>query len=427
MNVRKTWLSAMATVAVATLALTGCSGGGSEPADENSLEMWHNSTTGDGKAYWDEVAAAFEAETGVKVTMTSVQNEDMDGKLQTASNSGDMPDIFMARGGGKLADFVDAGVVKDITGLISDDAKTAYGDAAFSAFTVEGATYGMPVAVLPQGMFYSEDLFADAGITEEPATIDELNDAVAKLKDSGVEPIALGAKAAWPAAHWYYGFALRACSEEVLQNIAVDQDFSDPCWLQAGQDLVDFAATEPFNNGFLTTDAQEGAGSSAGLIANHKAGMELMGGWNAGVIGSLTPDGQPLADLGWFPLPATDGGAADPTAMMGGVDGYACSADSPSTCEDFLNFFAQAEWQEKYADAFDAIPASKEAQSAVTDPALQEMMAAYNEASYIVLWLDTLLGQNVGNALNAAVVETLAGSGTAESIVDAATQAAARG
>jgi multiple sugar transport system substrate-binding protein/raffinose/stachyose/melibiose transport system substrate-binding protein len=152
-----------------------------------------------------------------------------------------------------------------------------------------------------------------------------------------------------------------------------------------------------------------------------------MGGWNAGVIGSLTPDGQPLADLGWFPLPATDGGAGDPTAMMGGVDGYACSADSPSTCEDFLNFFAQAEWQEKYADAFDAIPASKDAQSAVTDPALQEMMAAYNEAGYIVLWLDTLLGQNVGNALNAAVVETLAGSGTAESIVDAATQAAARG
>jgi multiple sugar transport system substrate-binding protein/raffinose/stachyose/melibiose transport system substrate-binding protein len=219
MNVRKTWLAAMAVASVATLALTGCSGGG-EPADENALEMWHNSTTGDGKAYWDEVAAAFEAETGVKVTMTSIQNEDMDGKLQTASNSGDMPDIFMARGGGKLADFVDAGVVKDLTDLISDDAHAAYGDAAFSAFTVEGATYGMPVAVLPQGMFYSEDLFADAGITAEPETMDELDDAVAKLKASGVEPIALGAKAAWPAAHWYYGFALRACAEDVLQNIS---------------------------------------------------------------------------------------------------------------------------------------------------------------------------------------------------------------
>jgi len=426
MNARKTWLAALATASVAAIALTGCAGG-SKPADENSLEMWHNSTTGPGKAYWDEVAAAYEEETGVTVTMVSVQNEDMDGKLQTASNSGDMPDVFMSRGGGKLADFVDAGVVKDLTDLISDEAHTAFGDAAFAALQVEGKTYGMPVAVLPQGMFYSQDLFDEAGIAEEPATMDDLNDAVSKLKDAGISPIALGAKAAWPAAHWYYGFALRACSEDTMQNISVTHDFSDPCWLEAGEELVNFAATEPFNEGFLTTDAQEGAGSSAGLLANHKAGMELMGGWNAGVIADLTPDGEPLADLGWFPLPAVDGGAGDPSAMMGGVDGYSCSADSSSACEDFLDFIAKAEWQEKYAEAYNAIPASKEAQAAVTDPLLQEMMAAYNDAGYMVQWLDTLLGQNVGNALNAAVVETLAGSGDAQSIVDAAEQAAARG
>ena len=65
----------------------------------------------------------------------------------------------------------------------------------------------------------------------------------------------------------------------------------------------DFAATEPFNEGFLTTSAQQGAGSSAGLLANHKAAMELMGAWDPGVIASLTPDEKPLADLGWFPFP----------------------------------------------------------------------------------------------------------------------------
>ena len=35
------------------------------------------------------------------------------------------------------------------------------------------------------------------------------------------------------------------------------------------------------------------------------------------------------------------------------------------------------------------------------------------------LWLDTLFGQNVGNALNAEVVQMFAGSGTPEGIVDA--------
>lgn len=75
----------------------------------------------------------------------------------------------------------------------------------------------MPVAVLPGGIWYSQDLFAEAGIDEVPTTIDELNDAVEALKGTGVAPIALGAKDAWPAAHWYYHFALRACSPETLE------------------------------------------------------------------------------------------------------------------------------------------------------------------------------------------------------------------
>src|SRR5690606_5492650 len=187
-----------------------------------------------------------------------------------------------------LADIVSAGKVKDLTDLVADDVKTAFGEAPFAAFTVDGKIYGVPSAVLPGGLFYSQDLFDAAGISETPTTMDELSDAVDKLKDTGVEPIALGAKAAWPAAHWYYFFALRACDQDLIGNLATEADFSNECWLTAAENLADFAGTEPFNKGFLTTDAQEGANSSAGLVANHKAAMELMGAWNVGVIASLT-------------------------------------------------------------------------------------------------------------------------------------------
>jgi multiple sugar transport system substrate-binding protein/raffinose/stachyose/melibiose transport system substrate-binding protein len=432
MSVRKAWATAAAVAAVASLALTGCAaGGGGGNGGEGeavTLDMWHNSTTGPGKEFWDEAAAAYSEENpDVTIKVTSVQNEDMDGKLQTAVNSGDMPDIFMARGGGKLADIVAAGKVKDLTDLIDDDVKTAFGDAPFSAFTVDGKVYGMPTSVLPGGIFYSKDLFEQAGITAEPTTMDELDDAVAKLKDAGIQPIALGAKAAWPAAHWYYFFALRSCSQETIEALTTDPDFTDPCWLDAAENLEEFAGTEPFHEGFLTTDPQEGASSSAGLIANHQAGMELMGAWNVGVIASLTPDAKPLPDLGWFPFPAVDGGEGDPTAMMGGVDGYACSNDSPEACEDFLNFVSQQEWQEKYAVAFQTIPANQDALGAVTDPALQPLMEAYGKAAYVSLWLDTALGQNVGNALNTGVVDMLAGKGDAQKIVDGVVTAAERG
>ncbi|WP_298462349.1 ABC transporter substrate-binding protein [uncultured Cellulomonas sp.] len=431
---RKTRGAAIAAfgMSVAMLA-AGCSGGGdtgnaAEEGGDVTLTMWHNSTTGPGKEYWDNTAAAFEAENpGVTIDIQSVQNEDMDGKLQTALNSGDSPDIFMARGGGKLADIVEAGQVMDLTDLITDETRAAVGDGVLQAFSVDGKVYGMPTAVLPGGFYYTQEVFDKAGIESTPETMDELVAATEALKGAGIAPVALGAKDAWPAAHWYYFFAIRECSEEVVSTIADTLDFSDDCWLRAGQDLEEFAATDPFNEGFLTTPAQQAANSSAGLIANKQAGMELMGAWNPGVIADLTPDKQPLADLGWFQFPSVEGGEGDPDAMMGGVDGYSCHVDSPAECADFLNFFMQQEYQEGYAEAFVTLPASQEAQAVVTTPALQEILAAYNEAPYVTVWLDTLFGQNVGNALNGAVVEMLAGDGDAESIVQTLSDAAARG
>ena len=43
------------------------------------------------------------------------------------------------------------------------------------------------------------------------------------------------------------------------------------------------------------------------------------------------------------------------------------------------------------------------------------------------MWLDTLLGQNVGNALNVGVVDLLAGEGDAQGIVDAVEDAIKKG
>ena len=254
-----------------------------------------------------------------------------------------------------------------------------------------------------------------------------MNAAVAKLRSAGVSPIALGGKDAWPAAHWYYFFALRECPQAALQAGGDEVSFNDPCWNKAGEDLKAFADTKPFNDGFLTTSAQQGAGSSAGLVANHKAGMELMGAWDPGVIASLTPDEKPLEDLGFFPFPAVSGGQGAPGAIMGGTDGYSCAKDAPQECTDFLNYALTTQVQEGYYKAFKALPVNKEAQGAVTEDYLKTVLDAYGKAPYVVQWLDTTYGQNVGNALNVGVVDLLAGKGDATGIVKAANDAAAKG
>ncbi|MPY10394.1 ABC transporter substrate-binding protein [Arthrobacter bussei] len=429
-NMRKLLtVGAVSALALGGLSACGSGDGAAEDGGDVTMTFWHNSTTGAGKAYWEETAAAFEeANPGVTIEIQSIQNEEMDGKLQTALNSGDAPDIFMARGGGKLADVVAAGQAMDITDSIDDATKAAVPESVLNAFAVDGKIYGMPTALLPGGIYYSQDLLTEAGVEGTPTTIDELGSAVDGLKGAGIDPIAVGAKDAWPAAHWYYFFAVRACSQDAINTAADTMEFDDPCWLEAGDNLQAFVDTEPFNNGFLTTSAQQGAGSSAGLLANKKAAMELMGAWNPGVIASLTPDEKPLPDLGWFPFPEVDGGDGEPGAMMGGVDGFTCSAQAPQEeCTAFLNFFMQQEPQEGYAAAFQTIPANQDAQAAVTDPALQSILEAYNEAPYVTVWLDTLFGQNVGNALNTGAVDMFAGQGTAEDIVAGMSDAAAKG
>jgi raffinose/stachyose/melibiose transport system substrate-binding protein len=331
--------------------------------------------------------------------------------------------VFLQPGGSKLKDMVDAGLVADITDAI--DAPNIP-EGAFAAHSLGGKRYAMPMTILPGGMFYSKDLFAQAGITAEPKTMAEFTDAIAKLKAANITPIALGAQAGWPAAYWFYWFALRMCTPGALEAAANNANLSDPCFRAAGEQLTALADTKPFNDGFLTTDPQQGAGSSAGLIANHQAAMELMGAWAPGQIGSLTPDGKPLSDLGFFAFPTVAGGAGDPSAVLADVDAFSCSSTAPEpTCTNFLNYLASTDIQTEFANQTGAPPASTTA--AVTDPVLQTVMGSANNAAYVSLRLDARFGPSIDTALSNAVVDLLAGNGTVQGLIDAANAVAGQG
>ena len=430
---KKTRTAALAAlglgVALAASACAGGStggGGGSSANGKVTLSFWTNVTPGPGLTYFQNAIKTFDAaHPNVTIKMQTIQNEDFDGKLQTALNSNSTPDIFMQRGGGKMLAMVNANQLQPLTLTATDTSNVSA--AALASVTANGKVYAMPTDTQPEGIYYSKDLFAQAGITSTPTTMPELEADVAKLKKINVAPIAVGAKDAWPAAHWYYNFALRECSQATMTSTAQDLKFTDPCWTKAGDDLESFLKVSPFERGFLTTAAQVGAGSSAGLLANHKAAMELMGTWEPGTVGSLTPNQKPLPDLGWFPFPAVPGGQGDPSAMMGGGGGYSLSPNAPKEAFEFLEFLVTKPQQEAYATAFVTIPVNKAAQSAVTESYNVSALQAFNKAAYTMQFLDTQFGQNVGNAMNTAVVNLLAGKGTPADIVSATNEAAAKG
>lgn len=416
---------AAAGLAAATLA--ACAGGGesAEAGGDVTITWWHNATSGPLPAVWEEVAAEFEAANpGVKVEQTGYQNEELQRTLiPNALASGDGPDLFQVWPGGEIRDQVSNEYLMELDDVIPETISSV--GATSGPWQVDGKTYGVPFTFGIEGFWYNKDLFEQAGISAPPETLDELKDAVEALKGAGVAPIAVGAGDKWPAAHWWYQFALHSCSPETLTQAAADYDFSDPCFEQAGDELETFIGIDPFQEGFLGTPAQTGAGSSAGLVANGQAAMELMGHWNAGVIGGLTADQEVPEFLGWFPFPAIEGSNGDPQAALGGGDGFACGKDAPKECADLLAFILSEDVQKKFAASGSGIPTVSAAQASLEDPNLKMVAEGLAASSFVQLWLDTEYGTTVGNAMNEGIVNLFAGAGTPADIVTKMQDAAA--
>ncbi|MDR1118163.1 MAG: extracellular solute-binding protein [Bifidobacteriaceae bacterium] len=417
----------------AALALAGglAACGGDDGSETNTgtdskttLTWWHNGTAEPALSYYQGVADAFMAEhTDVVIEVTPLQNEDLQTKIIAALQSGDAPEVFAQWGGQEGTDQFNAGSLMDITEA-SAEAIAAMGAAVDGWTTPEGNVYGLPFSMGIGGIYYNVDAFKAAGIADTPKTMDDLVDVVGKLKASGIAPVALGGVDEWPAAHWWYWLALRECPKDVIDKAALEKDFTDACFLKAGEDLQSFAESTPFQDGFMSASAQQGAQSSAGLLANGQAAMELMGVWEPAVLRGLTDSGELGFELGWFPFPGVSGGQGDPAGAMGGGDGFSCHANAPAVCAEFLSFIVNVKNQTDFAATGIGVPVTPGSEVGLEDPVLQVVAQTSAKAPYVELWMDKLFGNNVGGALNTAVTEMLGGVNDPAGIITAMKDAA---
>ena len=418
--------------AVAVMAACGTGGDSSSDSSSGStgssgpvtITWWHNSNTDPGKGYYETVAKDFQAShPGVTIEVNAMQHEDMLTKLDAAFQSGDAPDVYMERGGGELADHVEAGLTKDLSEPAKDVIGKLGGNVA--GFQVDGKTYALPFSLGVVGFWYNKSLFEKAGITSPPTSLDELSATVGKLKAAGIDPVSVGAGDKWPAAHYWYYLALRECPQQVLQDAVKSLDFSNQCFIKAGEDLQKVIEVKPFNKGFLSTPAQTGPGSASGLLATGKVAMEMQGHWEPGVMQGLTEDKKGLGeDTGWFAFPSVVGGQGDQSAALGGGDAWAVSKDAPDAAVEFAKHLLSDDVQKGFAERDMGLPTNPAATGAVKDPALGGLLKVRDEAPYVQLYFDTAFGQSVGGAMNDEIALMFAGKATPQDIVDKTQQAA---
>ena len=131
-----------------------------------------------------------------KVEFVAADTEAHSKNMKLAAQDGSLPEIVHLDSA-EAPKYNEAGYLLDMSDFLKenkdiDDALDGMED----AFNDGKVQYGLPYQSNVQGFFYNKDLFDKAGIAypTDDTTYDEFLDMIAKLKDSGVTPIAIGSK-----------------------------------------------------------------------------------------------------------------------------------------------------------------------------------------------------------------------------------------
>ncbi len=170
--------------------------------------------------------------------------------LSTDIASGTMANIFRIQGVANLSEYIDSGLILDVQPYLDEDPEWGGGftEGALSYYQVPGkeGTYAIPMESGLIGVYYNKDLFEKAGVKEFPETWTQFIDAIKKLKDSGVIPIAMGTQTTYMAGHLHDQIFYKWLGTDAAKKLGSrDMKWTDPEvveTLQFVQDLIDAGA-----------------------------------------------------------------------------------------------------------------------------------------------------------------------------------------
>lgn len=182
----------IAAVAAGVLAVTALAGCATTADGPQTIRVVAAQYTDDMQAYYDDIVTRFEAANpDIKVELEVVSWNDIDQKLKTMVQTGDLPDIgnlnyfssFAADGLLYTAEeLVPAEVLADMVPTFIENSK------------YEGVAYAVPDLASARLFFYNKDIFEQAGVSvDDIKTWDGLVEAAQKIKAAvpDVVPIAL--------------------------------------------------------------------------------------------------------------------------------------------------------------------------------------------------------------------------------------------
>lgn len=379
---------------------------GDAPAEKVILRVF------DAHAYgldeYAEMMAKFEAEhPGVTIEVQHAAN-DSAALLQSRVNANDIPDVFAVEAGTNAKKYYEYAYNwsedKDVLELFQTEALTVGTDA-------QGNIMSLPWTYENAGLLYNKDLFEQAGITELPRTLDELEAACQKLEGAGITPFALAAKEGWVMGQLSTHFMM----DKTLDAEGVAAGLTDGS--------LTFAQLSNFRNLFRFLDLAKQYGpdkplemdweTSENMLANNQAAIISMGDWCQSVLDSFNPD----ANIGFLPCPVSDN-PEDATLLSSCNWTYIVNKDSENLelAKEYAEYILTSETGQYWmCDGVGAVPA------VITDREVKGTLAndakSYVENGETNGWIHTKAPAGFTKAVGAYVQAYMTGDMSEDEVI----------
>jgi glucose/mannose transport system substrate-binding protein len=288
--------SSPSSAAAGEAGSSGASAGSSPSGASGKLEVFSWWTSGSENAALQELFKATKAANPdvdiVNAAVAGGAGTNAQQVLATRLSAHDIPTTWQTHAGGALKDYVDQGVVADLTKLYQQDGwDKVMPKALLDSLTYDGKTDAVPTGVHRNSViWWNKALMAQAGVDlGDSVSWDQFQSAANALKAKGITPLCLGDQDVWTAATLLEGMLVGELGADEWTGLLTGKaKWSDP----KVEAVIDHFVTAL---GWTNADhkALDWTGGVADL-ANGKCAMNVMGDWAYGelVVKNKKVDGQ---------------------------------------------------------------------------------------------------------------------------------------
>ncbi|NHI17720.1 sugar ABC transporter substrate-binding protein [Microbacterium excoecariae] len=360
-----------ATLAVGALALAGCSGS-SDASGDITLSITDTMSENSAPIY-EEIYSACAEELGITVEPNHVAGSGLIATVLQQASSRTLPDVLMLdnpdvqqiAASGALSPLSDYGITGD-----------GFPQGILDAGTYDGDLYGIAPVVNTIGLFYNEQMLADADIAP-PQTWDELREAAAALTAGDTYGLAFSATNSFEGTWQFLPF--------LWSNGATEDDLTSDEAVEALTFVDDLVADGSASRSVVNWSQND---VNDQFIAG-KAAMMINGPWNLPALEAA--EGLEFASV---PIPVPDAGD-DIIAPLGGEAFTVPNTDSPermAAAGDFVDCITAPEHQQTMAIQRGAVPADTDAaaEAAADNP----LVATFADSAQTARARTALLGED---------------------------------